>query len=306
MQKIYLISIKRTKWERDLQKYNSIKELKRIYRLQNNIFQRVYASHIRQKKAFEKLYNKTHNIAEFIYREELSLPYVKKFPLLISFGGDNHFIYTARFASQPLIGINSDPQTSSGALLYFNVDDFLSYHEKEYFLKKEYKLENWSLIEGEIIYSDKSKVKTGKCISETIIRNEFADAMSRYFLRVNKMEFEEQKSSGLLLSTGAGSSGWFYNCLPHSIQLFEDPIFPKNAPFFKTIAREPGFNRSHKFKYLYCTIYENQELEVISEMEGVIVIDSHQECAFTFPPGAKAIFRLSKEKLKVVKNPISN
>ncbi|GIX42498.1 MAG: hypothetical protein KatS3mg129_2231 [Leptospiraceae bacterium] len=302
MQKQYLISVKRTKWERDLHKYNSVKELKKIYRLQNNIFQKVYSSHVRQKKAFEKLYNKVHHIAEFIYREELNLPYVKNFPFLISFGGDNHFIYTARFASQPIIGINSDPKTSTGALLYFDVDRFLEYHEKDYFFNNNYKTEEWSLIEGMIYYPDNSKIYTGKCISETIIRNEFADAMSRYFIRIDSKEYEEQRSSGLLLSTGAGSTGWFYNCLPHSIQLFEDPVFPKDAPYFKIIAREPGFNRIHKFKYLYCTIKEKEKLEIISEMEGVIVIDSHPECMFSFPPGAKVQFKLSTDKLKVVKN----
>jgi NAD+ kinase len=135
MNQLYLISLKRTKWERDLQKYGSVKELKKIYRLQNNIFQRVYASHVRQKKAFEKLYNALHNQAVFIYREELNIPYVKTFPLLVSFGGDNHFIYTARFASQPIIGINSDPKTSTGALLYFDVDKFLEYHKKDVFVK---------------------------------------------------------------------------------------------------------------------------------------------------------------------------
>jgi NAD+ kinase len=302
MNQLYLISLKRTKWERDLQKYGSVKELKKIYRLQNNIFQRVYASHVRQKKAFEKLYNALHNQAVFIYREELNIPYVKTFPLLVSFGGDNHFIYTARFASQPIIGINSDPKTSTGALLYFDVDKFLEYHKKDVFIKNEYQIEYWTQIEATLYYPDKSKISTGRCISETIIRNEFADSMSRYLVRINQKEYEEQKSSGLLLATGAGSTGWFYNCLPHSIQLFEDPRFPKNSPFFKMIAREPGFNRIHKFKYLYCTIREKEELEIISEMDGVIVVDSHPECMFSFPPGTRAVFQLSKDKLKVIQN----
>lgn len=302
MKKQFLVSVKRTKWERDLQKYGSVKELKKIYKLQNNIYKRVFESHVRQSQALEKLYKEIEKVSDFLYREELSIPVIKKYPFLISFGGDNHFIYTARFAQQKIIGINSDPLTSKGALLYFNTETFLEFYKKDFINNHKYLVEEWSLIEGIIEYPDKTKISTGKCISETIIRNEFPDSMSRYFIKINKNEWEEQKSSGLLLSTGVGSTGWFFNCLPHSIQIFEDPTFPKNANYFKTIAREPGFNRTHKFKYLYCTVYEGQKLEIISEMDGVVVIDSHPECIFSFTPGTKASFYLSNEKLKVIRN----
>lgn len=300
MSKLFLTSIKRTKWERDLQKYGSVKELKKIYRLQNYIFQRVYSSHVRQRKALETLQNKIHSISDFIYREELSIPKVKEYPFLISFGGDNHFIYTARFAQQSIIGINSDPLTSKGSLLYFDINSFLEFYEKDY-EKKNYTIEKWSMIEGIIEYPDNSTISTGKCISEVTIRNEFPDSMSRYLIRIQQEEWEEQKSSGLLLSTGVGSTGWFYNSLPHSIQIFDDPVFPKDASFFKSIAREPGLNRVQKYKFLYCTIYKTQMLEIISEMDGVIVIDSHPECLLPFPPGSKAKFLLSNEKLHVIR-----
>ncbi len=299
MSKEFLVSIKRTKWERDLQKYGNVKELKKIYRLQNHIFQKVYSSHVRQLRALEKLQKKIYQISDFIYREELSIPKVSKYPFLISFGGDNHFIYTARFAQQCIIGINSDPITSKGSLLYFDTDSFLEFYEKD-FERQNYTIEKWSMIEGIIDYPDQSKISTGKCISEVIIRNEFPDSMSRYLIRIDQEDWEEQKSTGLLLSTGAGSSGWFYNSLPYSIQIFENPIFSKDANFFKSIARELGFNRVQKYKFLYCTIYETQVLQIISEMDGMIVIDSHPECQLPFTPGTKANFFLSKEKLHVI------
>ncbi len=302
-EKVFLVCIKRTKWERDLKEYQSIKELKSIYRQQNYIFKKIYSSHVRQKKAFEKIYKHLQNYADFIYREDLHIPLVEKYPFFIIFGGDNHFIYNSRFANnQPIIGINSDPQTSTGALLYFITDSFINAFYKHYFEKKNYKIEEWSLIEGTIYYPDGSMIQTGPCISEAIVRNEFPDAMSRYLIRINNEKWEEQKSSGLLIATGAGSSGWFYNALPHSLQIFENPVFPKNANYFKSIAREPGFNRIPTFRYLYNTIYEKETLEVISEMDGVLVIDSHKECVFPFPQAAKVIFRLSSKRLKVVQN----
>jgi hypothetical protein len=44
-----------------------------------------------------------------------------------------------------------------------------------------------------------------------------------------------------------------------------------------------------------------QTLSVVSEMDGEITVDADPERVFPFPPGAVAHFRLSDERLKVVR-----
>lgn len=294
--KEFLICIKRTKWQRDIEEYGSAKILRHLYRLQNNIFRRVYASHVRQERSLEKLRLELKDRADFIYREDLSVSKVNQYHTLVSFGGDNHFIYVARFAGErSIIGVNSDPLTSSGALVYFNTDSFLAFTNQ-----KSRNFERWTMIVGEITFPDGQVIITSPCISETSIHNTFSDSMSRYFLRINQEPFEEQKSSGLLLATGAGSTGWFHSCLPETIQIYENPIFGKNQPIFKFVAREPGHQKQKFYRYLYKTLSTSDTLEVISEMDGQITIDSHPEISYSFPAGAKASFRLSDTVIKVI------
>ncbi len=295
--KDFLVCIKRTKWERDVERFGSAREARRIYRLQNHIFRRVYSSHVRQQRAIQQLQEALQGRADFIYREDLNADLVLQYNALVSMGGDNHFIYVARFAGpRPVIGINSDPRTSSGALVHFNTESFLACTKNPLFPDR---FETWTMIEGVIHYPDGRVVHTGPCISETGIRNAFADAMSRYYIRINDEEWEEQKSSGLLLSTGAGSTGWFHNCLPHTMQIYEDPTFARDEQIFRLVAREPGFYKQHYYRYLYRTLGRGDILEIISEMDGTIIVDAQPETSFSFDPGCRAQFRLSDNHLVV-------
>ncbi|PKL32231.1 MAG: NAD+ kinase [Spirochaetae bacterium HGW-Spirochaetae-10] len=296
-QKDFLICMKRTKWQRDVERFGSAREARRIYRLQNNIFRRVYGSHLRQLESIELLQRGLGDRADFIYREDLSPDLVMKYGALVSLGGDNHFIYVARFAGiRPLIGINSDPRTSSGALVHFTTQSFLECTQNPRFPDR---FETWTMIEGQIHHPDGKTIATGPCISETGIRNAFADAMSRYYIRINDEPWEEQKSSGLLLSTGAGSTGWFHNCLPHTMQIYEDPTFARDEQIFRFVAREPGFHKQHYYRYLYRTLNRGDTLEIISEMDGEIIVDAQPETSYAFGPGFRAEFRLSDDHLLV-------
>lgn len=297
----FAVAVKRTKWERDLIRFGSQEEVKKIYKIQNSAYDRVYGSHLRQIAALDQLKSALPG-ADFIYREELDNLDRTGYDALIALGGDNHFIYVAMFAGAlPLIGINSDPMTSHGALIYFHSDGFIeSYHSAGSKSSDLFEIENWSTIGCDLVYPDGTIVQTGPSISEISIRNDFPDAMSRYLIRIDDGKTEEQKSSGLLLATGAGSTGWYRNALPAEVLESGDAIFPRDAPFFRAVAREAG-HRGRSYRNSYNEVAEGHSLEVISEMEGVITIDCHPERSFPFPPGCIARFYVSRQRLNVVR-----
>jgi NAD kinase len=291
-----LIAIKRSKWERDLIHYGSEEAVKRLYSLQNDNYERVYSSHLRQLKAREKIATALPD-ARYAYREELDGIDYSGYDLVASLGGDNHFVYVGHFVlAKPIAGINSDPETSHGILLNFDPDSFISGIEKNGIMYPT--IEEWTCIEGELIYPNGDRIHTGAAVSEISVHNGFADNMSRYLIRRDEESFEEQKSSGILLSTGVGSTGWFQNCVPEGIR--RGCTFEKGANFFRFIAREVGFEK--KFRYRYGTIVAKERLELVSEMEGNIVIDASPYRVFDFPPGCRAIFQLSGRRLHVVKD----
>ncbi len=276
-------------------RYISPEAVKHLYLLQNNAFQKIYASHLRQHESLNKLKNV---IKEGVYafREDLAHLDYYRFKLIISLGGDNHFIHVSHYTTDQFIfGMNSDERTSVGALLQFDAPSFLERFDPTR-TRHTFHTEEWSRIDCELIYPDGRRTHTGPCTSEISVRNSFPDTMSRYLLRRNEEEWEEQKSSGLLLATGAGSTGWYRNCLPEALR--REAVFPKVEPSFRIVAREPGYNKN--YRYRTASMGREDVLELVSEMEGEISIDANPDRTFDFPSGCRARFTVSRDTLRVV------
>ncbi|MBI3394779.1 MAG: NAD+ kinase [Spirochaetia bacterium] len=290
-----VLAVKRSKWERDLVRYGSRDMVKRLYETQNHNFQRVYDSHKRQESGLERIRTA---VPEWplVFREDLDHIDLSGMDCIVSFGGDNHFVFVSHISRDlPVLGINSDPSTSLGALLYFTTDSFV---EKISPGNVKLVAEQWTRIEGRIEYADGRRTTVGPATSEISIRSSFSDAISRYVVRAGEGAWEEQKSSGMLLSTGAGSTGWFRNAVPW--ENYDSAIFAKEEQLFRFVARETGPRRAYAHRY--GTIHHKQVLEMVSEMEGEITVDSHPERTFDFPPGARAEFAISPSNLSVVKD----
>lgn len=288
-----LIAVKRSKWERDIFYYGSEDAVRQIYELQNHALDRVFLSHERQIASRRKLKEAVPE-ARLVFREDLPRTDFHSYDLALSLGGDNHFVYVAQFiANRALGGINSDPETSTGTLLPFDSESFADAFSNR--TSDAFRTESWTGIECEIIYPGGQKLPTGRAISEISVRNSFPDHMSRYLVQKENSAPEEQKSSGLLLATGAGSTGWFYNSVPSELKA--ESVFPKNSEFFRFAAREC---RLSDYRYGYGEIRKGETIEIISEMDGNITLDSDERRTFAFPPGCRARFSCSAAPLEVL------
>ncbi|WP_108930077.1 NAD(+)/NADH kinase [Leptospira johnsonii] len=283
-----LVVIKRTKYELDLESYGSLDEFKRVAQIQNHSFERIYQSHLRQLHSREELKHTFPN-GKFIFREELENIDISGYDLVIALGGDNHFTYVAHHALDNLVlGCNSDPETSVGALLSFHTSDISNAVSQNW---ENTKIEEWPRINVRIEYPDGKSIETFHGISEISIRNNSPDLTSR-FLISHEQVTEEQKCSGLLVYTGAGSTGWVMSCEN------KDVSFDKQEPYFKVYCRELRKKESFQYKLDHFTV--RNSFRLISEMRGGISIDSLAERIYDFPPGAKADFSVSPERLRVV------
>ncbi|MCB1176164.1 MAG: hypothetical protein KDK36_01175, partial [Leptospiraceae bacterium] len=155
--------------------------------------------------------------------------------------------------------------------------------------------QSWSMVYGKIDYPTGGYLETVGCVNEISIRNSSPDLISRYFIEYDGIT-EEQKSSGLLLYTGAGSTGWYSS----SAGLYEEELedFPKEADYFKLFARE--LSRKARMNYQITDRKIFKEIKIISEMNGGICVDSLPERVYPFPPGTIATFELSQNKLNII------
>jgi len=281
---------KLSKYELDMKCLNlSEKELIEKYENEGINIKRIINSHQRQKDALNKLKELLPE-AEFIQREGLTKEIVKKADLIISFGGDNHFQYVSHFLNGKLIlGINSDPVSSEGVLNNFTIESF---KEKLNEIKKgNYKVENWTRLK--VILNNKVM---GLAIDEVFIGESERKNMSRHIIKVNNNS-EEQKNSGLIIATGAGSTGWYDSSCRY---LFENgDKFPKDSEYAKFIATEPYRGKLNGSKLLHGILNKNETINVASlnDSGGIVSLDCLEE--YEFNRGAKVKIKIGVP-LKVI------
>ena len=286
-----LIVMKKTKYELDIDTYQDLDFYKKICLIQNDSFDKIHSSHLRQLESREILQREVFPDGKFIFRDELDKLDLSKFGVIVALGGDNHFTYVAHHCeNNRILGCNSDIQTSLGALLSFNPLTLKQTITQNWENTTE---ESWSLISVQIEYPDGRKINTVNAVSEISIRNTNPDLTSRYVI-LHQNAKEEQKSSGLLLYTGAGSTGWYASCKNKE----EDGSFSKSANFFRVYARELSHKARKNFKLTDFTV--SNSCQIISEMNGGISIDALAERVYSFPAGSIATIHLASEKLKVI------
>ena len=281
-----LIVAKKTKYE--FQKYKFL--FSKLNEHLENIQEKIYQSHIRQVESEEFLKNNLRLDFKFVKeRNQLESFRVSDYDLVLSLGGDNHFIYTSHFCRDTIIvGCNSDEKTSTGSLLYFNPQSFIQTVNENF---KNIEIDEWSLIDGVITYPNGKKLNLPSAIGEITVRNSFCDGMSRFCINYENI-FEEHRSTGLLIYNGVGSTAWIASYK-------ENTQFSKTADYFYCYSREL---RSNQRKYLeHFKIGKDKTLNIFSNTEEAeVCIDCLKEKVFSFPIGSKLELKLSPMKQKIL------
>lgn len=136
--------------------------------------------------------------------------------LIVSLGGDGTFLKTAsmvKLRTMPILGVNTDPSRSVGHLTSIKIpyDD----RNKEIPVLMDYiQKEHFNFIYKDRILLDKQDADTGKSIKKSYALNEIFIAernvgtSSIYRLNADDKFVGKFKSSGFLMCTGTGSTGW--------------------------------------------------------------------------------------------------
>jgi NAD kinase len=189
----------------------------------------------------------------FIDAENIDEKALENYDLIITLGGDGTFVKASNYIKNQLIlGINSDPQTSEGALKSIFSHDIEKLRDVLH--------GNYNIIErhrAEVFLN-------GKKLNEIVLAVVFVGAASqfhssRHIIKHNGKE-EEQRSSGVLISTGSGSTGWFKSAGGN--------VFHHGEKNIKFIVREPYHgNRLYKPTILSGDILQDDKIEVICKRD---------------------------------------
>jgi len=223
-----------------------------------------------------------------------------RYEVIIALGGDDFFKLVTHHnkGSLPILGVNSDPLSSVGALLPVTISELPEALKR--LESGDYRIEPWTRISLRI-----NGVECGSAINDIVLGKRDFRLTSRHELEYRGQKVT-QRSSGMLISTGVGSTGWYASA---GLYLGDhDRSFPKTARYARFELREPsvtvtevdGVRVTRLPQLVEGTLSEGASLRITSlnDDEGIASRDSLD--SVPFPRGSVAEISIDPNPCHVV------
>jgi NAD kinase len=226
------------------------------------------------------------------------------YDIVVTLGPDGLVVNTAKYlVDQPLLAINPDPGRIDGVLIPCAVGDA----REAITAALEFRLPLRGITMAE------AKLNDGRSILAVndLFIGQKTHLSARYVLS-HEDEFEEQSSSGIIVSTGAGSTGWYRSILAGAAGVMhafvDDPAieiakeryrFDPESESLVFNVREPFASRTSGANLVHGVINSGSPLTITSRMtrNGVIFSDGVEEDFLTFNSGSIATIDIADRKL---------
>jgi NAD kinase len=225
--------------------------------------------------------------------------------LVIVVGQDGLVSNTAKYlAGQPILAINPDPDVYDGVLLPFTSATFDQALERT--------------LAGAATIKSVTLARTALNDGQQLLAfNDFfvgasSHVSARYEIRIGDRE-EFQSSSGIIVSTGAGSTGWLqsvYRGAAGVVEALGGRVVPPpnggrlnwNDEHLVFAVREPFPSKATRTSIVYGVITPDSPLQITSHMgqNGVIFSDGIESDYLTFNHGAIATVGIAPHKARLV------
>jgi len=198
--------------------------------------------------------------------------------LVVVLGQDGLVANTLKYlkGAQPVIGVNPDPARWDGVLLPFEVDDLATVTPEA--IAKKRPLNRVTMARA--MLSDGQELHA---VNDLFIGPR-SHVSARYQIQQGDRS-ETHSSSGLIVSTGLGSTGWFQSLLAgaagiagHKLegaaQTMREHGFAWDADHLQFTVREPFPSRVTQVEMVFGQVTRKQPLRLVSQMAGYGVIFS--------------------------------
>lgn len=209
----------------------------------------------------EGIFNKYKLKAKFYKRGKSNKVLEGDYDLVLSVGGDGTLLRAAYCVKgKAIFGVNSNAKKSEGALCFVEARDLEEKIKKV--IEGQFFLKNFT--RARVFFTNKGY--SYNALNEVYIGSAASYHTSRYILRFKQIK-EQQKSSGIIVSTGLGSTAWYSSIARENF----NPEFQE----LRFIVREPYQGRLSNFSLIKGSITGKQKLFLKSKMkDAVVVIDS--------------------------------
>lgn len=223
--------------------------------------------------------------------------------LVIVIGQDGLVANTAKYVNnQPIVAVNPNPVSYTGVLLPYSPATFKNALNSV--LANTYKVKTVTMAEA--VMNDGQRL---------LAFNDFFIGASSHVSARYKLSFKEetetQSSSGIIVSTGAGSTGWLSSVfnMTHNVNQYFRPgkkhrqlSMDWGAAHLLFVVREPYASVNTQVSLGFGRIDRNEHLQIESHMagNGVIFSDGIEVDYLEFNTGTSVSIGMAKEKAYIV------
>ncbi|MFB6203076.1 MAG: hypothetical protein ABEK01_01145 [Candidatus Nanohaloarchaea archaeon] len=250
------------------------------YRVPSEHREKVIGGHRSHRSSVEKIKEATGEGSRVKRLSELGRGDPVDSELVVTVGGDGTVLNTAQHVRDtPVATVRSD-ERSTGELCVFDTEGFIEFISAE----SRFRTESWTRLKGEI---DGREILA---LNEVFVGPGENPGVAEYRMEVDGRT-EEQVSSGVVASTGTGSTAWYSN-IPGT------DSFPRDTREIRFAVREMMEGETGGG-----VVGPDGHLRVVSEMDsnGVVSFDgSRRERRFDFSRGSALDITVSETPLRVV------
>ena len=227
-----------------------------------------------------------------VRREDLDRFLFADGDIVIAIGQDGLVANLAKYLSgQLVVGVTPDPDRTEGVLTPLSVDVLTRLLPD--IAAGEVEIESRTMVQA--------RLDDGQCLSalNELFVGHRSHQSARYLVRFDAAE-EYQSSSGLIISTGTGLTGWARSIMTATNRTVAFTPEALRAVFF---AREPWPSRTSGCELAFGEISPSRSLAVTSRMDngGVIFADGIEQDFLRFDWGSNVEIGLSKKTLNLVR-----
>lgn len=303
MNKIVIVT-RKTRLQELVYKYNTVEQAKFYIEHMGVDF----SDYMREDQQYRKAVSQVRNVAEKYARiQEIDREFVPNMifgdgDIVIAVGQDGLVANVMKYLDgQPWLGVNPDAGRWDGVLLPFEAG------QMEMLIPR--------VIAGNYIAKDITMAQADTTDGQRMLAvNDLfvgckTHTSARYDITWNKNQ-ENQSSSGIIISTGLGSTGWYKSVMAQAKkiasifgcgQIIDQPLsWGDNQLTF--VVREPYPSRSTQAEIVYGRIGEADSFRIVSKMpvNGVVFSDGMEEDAIEFNSGTEITVTIADRKGKLV------
>lgn len=304
--KIILVK-RKTRLEELIARYNTMEQARfYIERLGAD-----FSDYVLEDQKYKHAVSQAHGILEGLGRVQvLDRDYVPTFifgreDIVVAVGQDGLVANTLKYLTeQVMIGVNPDPGRWDGVLLPFKTADLQRLIPDVLKGKRPVK----EITMAKALLNDGQEIHA---VNDLFIGQK-THVSSRYHIRTGDLE-EFQSSSGIIVSTGLGSSGWLKSILTGAAHIVGQALqAPPGADVGKNLdwsarqlyfsVREPFPSKTSQASLVFGTVTHQNPLKIRSQMpeNGVIFSDGIESDYLEFNSGIEATISVAEKKGRLV------